>query len=235
MNANELSLRLQTVAKLVEPAARVADIGSDHAYLPVALVREGKIHFAVAGEVVKGPFEAAKRQVAKYGLEEQIAVRFGDGLEVIEATDQITTVTICGMGGVLIRDILQRGLTKLTGQEKLILQPNIAERQLRQWLVAQGYTLTAEKIVREHHKTYEVIVAEKDHPQPIYSERELYFGPQLLAERDPIFIKKWQHQLKKQQQILASLEKSEHEVTAKKARLKQEIAWIEEVIASAGN
>lgn len=233
MNANELSQRLQTVAELVESGARVADIGSDHAYLPVALVRAGKINFAVAGEVVTGPFESAQRQVAKFGLQDQIAVRFGDGLAVIEPADQIDTITICGMGGVLIRDILQRG--NLTGQEKLILQPNVAEYQLRQWLVARGYTLTAERIIREHHKTYEVIVAEKIPVQPEYSAKELYFGPHLLQARDPIFIKKWQHQLTKQAVILASLEKSTHAVESKKVQLQQEISWIKEVIAHARN
>ena len=84
---------------MYQKAARLADIGSDHAYLPVALMLKGKIEFAVAGEVVKGPFESAKRQVMKNGLSERIEVRLANGLDAIERQDQINAITIAGMGG----------------------------------------------------------------------------------------------------------------------------------------
>lgn len=236
MNAKDLSNRLQKAAEFVPSAAILADIGSDHAYLPVALMLQEKISYGIAGEVVAGPYESAKRQVAKYGLEEKIAVRLADGLEAVELADQVSAITICGMGGVLIRDILQRGKAqnRLSGKERLILQPNVGERQLRQWLVAEDYQIIDEAMIEENHKTYEIIVAEKAAATPDYSAKELFFGPVLLVERSPIFIKKWQHKLSKSENILASLHQSDQDVAKKIEEVTQEIEWIKEVLADAG-
>ncbi|MDU5334829.1 tRNA (adenine(22)-N(1))-methyltransferase TrmK [Enterococcus sp.] len=236
MNAKDLSIRLQKAAEFVPQDARLADIGSDHAYLPVALMLQDKISYGIAGEVVVGPYESAKRQVAKNGLESKIDVRLADGLEAVDLSDQVSAITICGMGGVLIRDILQRGKenNRLSGKERLILQPNVGERQLRQWLVAEGYTITDETIIEENNKIYEIIVAEKFLDTPEYSDRELFFGPALLVEKSLVFIEKWQHKLIKTENILNSLRQSDQDVSEKIREVEQEIEWIKEVLADAG-
>lgn len=236
MNAKDLSLRLQKAAEFVPQDARLADIGSDHAYLPVALMLQEKISYGIAGEVVVGPYESAKRQVAKNGLEKSIDVRLADGLEAVELGDQVSAITICGMGGVLIRDILQRGKDKnrLSGKERLILQPNVGERQLRQWLVNEHYTITHEAIIEENNKVYEVIVADKLSEAPEYSAKELFFGPMLLNDKNAVFIAKWQHKLEKSEKILASLHQSDQDVAEKIQEVAQEIEWIKEVLADAG-
>lgn len=236
MNAKDLSLRLQKAAEFVPQDARLADIGSDHAYLPVALMLQEKISYGIAGEVVVGPYESAKRQVAKNGLEKSIDVRLADGLEAVELSDQVSAITICGMGGVLIRDILQRGKDKnrLSGKERLILQPNVGERQLRQWLVNEHYTITHEAIIEENNKVYEVIVADKLSEAPEYSAKELFFGPVLLNDKNAVFIAKWQHKLEKSEKILASLHQSDQDVAEKIQEVAQEIEWIKEVLADAG-
>lgn len=236
MNAKDLSLRLQKAAEFVPQDARLADIGSDHAYLPVALMLQEKISYGIAGEVVVGPYESAKRQVAKNGLEKSIDVRLADGLEAVELSDQVSAITICGMGGVLIRDILQRGKDKnrLSGKERLILQPNVGERQLRQWLVNEHYTITYEAIIEENNKVYEVIVADKLSEAPEYSAKELFFGPMLLKDKNAVFIAKWQHKLEKSEKILASLHQSDQDVAEKIQEVAQEIEWIKEVLADAG-
>lgn len=236
MNAKDLSLRLQKAAEFVPQDARLADIGSDHAYLPVALMLQEKISYGIAGEVVVGPYESAKRQVAKNGLEKSIDVRLADGLEAVELSDQVSAITICGMGGVLIRDILQRGKDKnrLSGKERLILQPNVGERQLRQWLVNEHYTITHEAIIEENNKVYEVIVADKLSEAPEYSAKELFFGPVLLNDKNAVFVAKWQHKLEKSEKILASLHQSDQDVAEKIQEVAQEIEWIKEVLADAG-
>lgn len=236
MNAKDLSIRLQEAAGFVPQDARLADIGSDHAYLPVALMLQNKIAYGIAGEVVLGPYESAKRQVAKNGLEGKIDVRLADGLEAVYLEDRVSAITICGMGGVLIRDILQRGKEKnrLSGQERLILQPNVGERQLRQWLFNERYTIITESIVTENNKVYEIIVAEKQQQTPDYSAEQLFFGPILLEEKSPVFIEKWQRKLLKIEKILDSLHQSDQDVTEKIQEVEQEIEWIKEVLADAG-
>ncbi|AZP92945.1 tRNA (adenine(22)-N(1))-methyltransferase TrmK [Enterococcus mundtii] len=230
MNHTELSKRLETVGRFVPEAARLADIGSDHAYLPVALMLKGKIDFAVAGEVVKGPYESAKRQVMKNGLSERIEVRLANGLDAIEKHDQISAITIAGMGGSLIRDILESGRQnqRLSGEERLILQPNIGEKTLRMWLKENNYQIIAEEIIEENKKIYEIIVAEKKE-QPIdYSEKELMFGPFLLEEKNATFSAKWQRELKQREVILEQLKNASEQ--NRYETIQQEVEWIKEVL-----
>jgi len=230
MNHTELSKRLETVGRFVPEAARLADIGSDHAYLPVALMLKGKIDFAIAGEVVKGPFESAKRQVMKNGLSERIEVRLANGLDAIEKHDQISAITIAGMGGSLIRDILEAGRKnqRLSGEERLILQPNIGEKTLRTWLKENNYQIIAEEIIEENKKIYEIIVAEKKE-QPIdYSEKELMFGPFLLEDKNATFSAKWQRELKQREVILEQLKNASEQ--NRYETIQQEVEWIKEVL-----
>lgn len=230
MNHTELSKRLETVGRFVPEAARLADIGSDHAYLPVALMLKGKIDFAIAGEVVKGPFESAKRQVMKNGLSERIEVRLANGLDAIEKHDQISAITIAGMGGSLIRDILEAGRQnqRLSAEERLVLQPNIGEKTLRTWLKENNYQIIAEEIIEENKKIYEIIVAEKKE-QPIdYSEKELMFGPFLLEDKNATFSAKWQRELKQREVILEQLKNASEQ--NRYETIQQEVEWIKEVL-----
>ncbi|MEI5991848.1 hypothetical protein A5881_003387 [Enterococcus termitis] len=233
MNENQLSKRLARVGELVPEQSRLADIGSDHAYLPVALVLQKKLDFAVAGEVVTGPYEAAKKQVRKNGLTEQIIVRLADGLDAVKETDKITAVTICGMGGVLIRDILDAGWNKqrLQGNEHLVLQPNVGEKPLRDWLTVHGYTIIEEDILEENNKIYEIIVASRQELRVSYSEKERLFGPILLKKQSPIFQKKWQGELKQRETILAQLAKASGDQTLRIQQIEKEIAEIKEVLS----
>ncbi len=233
MDESQLSLRLSTAASYVEQGDRLADIGSDHAYLPCALASNGKVAFAIAGEVIKGPFQAAQNQVKRLGLTKQISVRLGDGLEVLSPGDEVTAITICGMGGSLIASILDDGFKKghLTGNERLILQPNVGEITLRKWLVDHNYTITAEDIIEENDKIYELMVAVKDPTKKsVATDFHLTFGFYLKDKNSAIFKKKWQKELEKNQYILASLTKSSVDQTAKIKLIQAEIQKIEEVL-----
>lgn len=232
MNEEKLSARLAKVAEYVVEGDRIADIGSDHAYLPAWLWLNKNITSAIAGEVVQGPFEAAQGLVSALGLSAHISVRLGNGLEVINKKDDVSAITIAGMGGSLISQILQRGFEQeiLTGRERLILQPNIGEKTLRKWLVAHAYHIIAEDILTEDGKFYEIIVAEKATEAPEYSQRELTFGPFLLLARGTDFVAKWQSELVQRGYVLQQLEKAKSLQQAKIAEVTQEIAEIKEVI-----
>lgn len=233
MDESQLSLRLSRAASYVEAGDRLADIGSDHAYLPCAIASKDPTVFAIAGEVVEGPFQAAKKQVQRLGLTDQISVRLGDGLEVISSEDEVTAITICGMGGSLIASILENGYKKgqLSGKERLILQPNVGERTLREWLVNHQYSVISEEIIEENDKIYELMVAKKSQAkQLMITDADLMFGFYLKEENSAIFKKKWQRELEKNQQILDSLTKSSTDQTAKIKKFQAEIQEIEEVL-----
>ncbi|MGY3777669.1 tRNA (adenine(22)-N(1))-methyltransferase [Isobaculum melis] len=232
MDEKNLSARLTAAAAYIPKQARLADIGSDHAYLPTALMLEDQISYAVAGEVVEGPFEAAKKQVNKLKLNDTIQVRLANGLDAILPEDQIDCIAICGMGGTLISEILDKGFQKrqLTGKERLVLQPNVGEQTLRKWLAAHEYTIVDEAIVKEDGKIYELIIAEKQETVPHYTEKELKFGILLSKEKGPIFKEKWQKELEKVEAILASLAQSQSNQEVKQAQMMDEIALIKEML-----
>ena len=228
MNEIKLSKRLKAVANYVDKGARLADIGSDHAYLPTYLVQKNEVEFAVAGEVVKGPFEIAKNHVAQANLKENIQVRLANGLAAIENVDKIDTIVIAGMGGILISEILEAGKGKLSSVKRLILQANNHGDTLRQWLIEHQFVIKAEQILLEAGKFYEIIVAEPTtNENPVLSANDLLFGPFLSKEKSVIFQQKWQKELNTLNKIIDRLP---DEQTEKREEVLTEIAKIKEVL-----
>ena len=230
MNAKNLSERLMKVASFVEKNTMLADIGSDHAYLPCYLVHNGVITHAIAGEVVKGPFESARKQVKSEGLDKHIDVRFGNGLAVIKEEDHVQTITIAGMGGPLIASILEAGKEKLTTAETLILQPNVHAKAIREWAIKEHWKIDQEAILEEHDKIYEILVLKKGLME--LTEQELLVGPQLLREKSAVFRKKWLNDVFEWQRILDQLNKTTltEDVQAKKDELEKKISLVKESI-----
>lgn len=232
MNGTHLSKRLETVSEHVEPGSRLADIGSDHAYLPIHLAKNKTINYGVVGEVAKGPLSNAINEISKEGLLDILHPRLADGLAAIEADDQINAITIAGMGGILISQILENGQDKLTGQEKLILQPNVGENIVRTWLMNHQYFIKAEQILEEDHHIYEIITAVKSAQSVVYSAKQLKFGPYLLIEKSPIFISKWQEERQQLQRVISNMKRAVHEDKPKIKKIEQQIQEIDEVIDS---
>ena len=232
MNAQQLSHRLTRVAHHVPRGAVVADIGSDHAYLPCYLVLNGIAGKAVAGEVVTGPFESAQRQVRQEGLDKQIEVRLASGLDAIQPEDGITAVTIAGMGGPLICSILEQGKERLAGVERLILQPNVHAKSIRDWAVANSWTIIEEEILKENEKIYEILVFEKVQSPVLMTQQQLLMGPKLLKEQTAIFQEKWARESNQWKKIVASMEATAQtmEIMEKKQELVEKIQLVEEVL-----
>jgi tRNA (adenine22-N1)-methyltransferase len=231
-----ISKRLETIAGFVKEGNRVADIGSDHALLPVFLVQTGKAIGAIAGEVNRGPWESACKQVESVGLTEQIDVRLGDGLAVLEP-GEVDTVCIAGMGGTLICSILDKGNEPLQSVQHLVLQPNVAERNLRVWLYNNGWELKNEKIIKEDGIIYEILYAERGNPEYPYLkgpwEKEEWFelGPFLWEEKNPVYYEKWLEERQKITRVLSNLDKADSvEADAKRESLRDRLRWVEEVI-----
>ena len=222
-----INKRLKLVASYVEDK-RLADIGSDHAYLPIYLAKENKINFAIAGEIVEGPHKVSIKNVNEEGLSAVIQCRKAAGLDAIELADNIEVITICGMGGKLIADILEKGKDKLINRPNLILQPNLGERFVREKLQDLGYTIIAEDIIEEDGHIYEIIVATDG--QMSLTEDEKNFGKFLSKEND-LFIKKQKQELDKVNYILSQLEKAKEEKSEKVLELQAKAKKIEEAIS----
>lgn len=204
-----LDKRLKQVVDYIPKGSILADIGSDHAYVPCYAVQQGLIARGIAGEVNVGPMEAAQAQVDLIGARDVIDVRLGDGLAVLKK-DEATCISICGMGGSLIRSILESGKDKLGAVERLVLQPNVDGQYVREWLLENGYRLVEESIVEENDKVYEILVGEKGE-EDVYSADEnernwqLLFGPFLLQSRPEPFKLKWSREAAKLDYVLGQM------------------------------
>lgn len=199
----KLSRRLQTIAGQIPLGTTMADIGSDHAFLPCYTCLQGITTQAIAGEVAQGPLQAADSQVRRSGLTETISVRLGDGLDVI-AYGEVDVVVIAGMGGHLIVNILNAGKERLHGISRLVLQPNVREKTVRLWLLQHDWELVDEVITEEDKKTYEVLIAKPGSGRAPYTaliDQELAVGPFLMKKNGPVFRRKWQQEFLKKKQI----------------------------------
>lgn len=236
MNEMKLSKRLETVAGYIPKNAVFADIGSDHAYLPCYSILQGIAKAAIAGEITDGPFISAKNQVMKCELSDVISVRQGDGLSVIDEGETVDCVTIAGMGGGLIKRILEEGRTRLSGVKRLVLQPNIHAIYIRQWMLDNGWELIDEEIIEEDNKIYEILVAEKGNPMRPYQtfslQASLLVGPLLAQKKSDVFQKKWIQECHHWRTIVHQLKQAGHtyENNEKFRELTNQIKLVEEVL-----
>jgi tRNA (adenine22-N1)-methyltransferase len=232
MNDKQLSKRLERVAAYLNEYGKIADIGSDHAYLPCFLGLHNESIKAIAGEINDGPFQSAQMQVKHSGLVGRVEVRKGSGLDVLNRNDAVEAIAIAGMGGPLIATILADGKEKLAAVKRLVLQPNIAAHTIRNWLVSNGFVLVAEEILEEDGKIYEILIAEPSETKPVYSQPDLLLGPFLRNEQAAPFVKKWSREVRAWEQVLKQLEKgNESESTqAKRQEISEKLALVKEVL-----
>src|SRR5699024_2730045 len=203
---------------------KLADIGSDHAYLPIYAIQNNLVKEAIAGEVVKGPFLSAQKNTELHGLSKSIEIKLGDGLEVVNGTADV--ITICGMGGPLIAQILDEGKEKLIHYPDLILQANIHALPIRQVLQKLGYNIEAEQLIKDKKHIYEIIVAKKGKMQ--LSENELKFGPKLMIEKDELFYEKWEREIESLENISNQLKN--HKDQTRYNEIQAQIKQIKEVL-----
>ncbi|ASK63169.1 tRNA (adenine(22)-N(1))-methyltransferase TrmK [Virgibacillus phasianinus] len=229
-----ISDRLKRVASYLPAGSHFADIGSDHAYLPCFVCQHDEKAKAIAGEVVEGPYKSARATVKVYQLHDVIDVRLGDGLSIIEK-DEVKQIVIAGMGGKLITSILQQGNDKLESVERLIIQPNVDAKAVRNWTYHHGYKIVQEEIVEENGHFYEIIVADKGETNRKLSEQEIMFGPLLLANKSSAFYHKWKSEQRKIQFVMNQLELASVPQTEKLARFNNELSWVKEVLQDEGD
>ena len=219
----KLTDRLLKIASLVSDGKKIADIGTDHGYIPVYLLKEGKVPFAVLADVNKGPLDNAHKEVIQNNLLDKVDLRLGSGIEVLEI-GEVEEVIIAGMGGILISELLEAKKEVAHNVEKLILQPMQAQEELRYYLLNNGYEILEEVLVREDFRIYEIIVAKYTGKNTII-EDEIYYevGIKLLENKDSLFNDFIEKKIKTYSSIVNKLEGKNGEAIDKK-RKESEVA-----------
>lgn len=171
----ELTARLQSVADQVPQGAAFADIGTDHAYLPVWLLLNGRIEHAIAADLREGPLNSARETVEQYGVSKRVSFRLCNGLADISA-NEVDTIAIAGMGGETIASILEAAPWTKDGK-LLLLQPMTSFPDLRLWLQKNGYNIEKETIAKEGRRLYSCLTVRAGHMDEL-TPAELWVGRQ---------------------------------------------------------
>ena len=203
----KLSKRLQAIADLItkyKQGDTLADIGTDHAYLPCYLVSEGIIEKAYACDIASGPINASIETIQLYQLERHVIPLLGSGMNPI-IDKNVDMISICGMGGKLTVDILDEH-KEFLDHHRFILQSNVGLEVLREYLFKHQMKIIDEGIVKDAHHIYEIIVCEKTKEVISYNEQDIYFGPCLRKNKNGLFYEKWYRQLEIQRKIIESLD-----------------------------
>lgn len=229
----ELSKRLQAVADLVTPGYTIADVGTDHAYIPIYLVEKGIVQRAVAMDINEGPLNRATEHIKENKLENQIQTRLSNGLQHLQK-GEVDTVILAGMGGNLMINILNEDFNKTNSLKECILQPQSEVFKVRTFLLEKGFLFIEENMVLDDGKYYpmmKVIPPEKiEEIKPVFwSEIEIRYGKLLLEEKNPILKQFLERESGIRKDILSKLEQVEGiHISERKAELNQELFQIEE-------
>lgn len=238
MDELRISNRLQKVASLVKRGNIVADIGTDHGYLPIYLVKQGITDRVIAMDVRKGPLDKACNNVAEYGVKDSIDIRLSDGLEKL-TLGEAQTVTICGMGGKLIQAILERGKEKLEATTQLILSPQSEIRDFRKYLYDNGYNVVAEHMLKEEGQFYLIVECTKgsqnvlkecELSDDLLCETHLRYGKMLLESKCACLYEYLEKEMQVSSSLLekvSGLKSQEEAVKVRIAQLKKDIQCIE--------
>lgn len=187
----KISNRLTTAAALVTQGYTLADVGTDHGYIPIYLLQQKKIPAAIAMDINEGPLERAKEHIALYGLQAYIQTRLSDGVAALKP-GEVEAVLIAGMGGGLVMHILKDGEKVCQSAKELILQPQSEIERVREFLREEGYTILAEDMVYEDGKFYPMMKVqyqgENENAQKASEVLKLsdLYGGLLLQNRHPV-------------------------------------------------
>lgn len=214
----QLTKRLLAIAELVEEGSRVADIGTDHGYIPIYLRKYNKASYCIASDINKGPLESARKNITKYSVD-GIVLRQGSGLCTLQENDKMDVAIIAGMGGPLIIDILRNDLTIVKGLRQLILQPQSNIPEVRKFVHSIGFKIRSEKALVDEEKFY--IILDCVPGNEVYQQSYEYeYGKYLLEHPNQVF-KEWLQ--KKDQQLKKLVEHLETIQSEDKQKRLQEI------------
>jgi tRNA (adenine22-N1)-methyltransferase len=225
----ELGIRLEKIASLVQNCDKLADIGTDHAYVPIYLIKKGVCNSAVASDINKGPVEKAFKNVALENLQDKIECRLGGGFSTIQP-GEVQWAVIAGMGGNLIRDIIEEGFEVFKTLESCILQPVQNPEILREYIYNQGYEVIDEELCMEENKFYEIIkISYNNKPMvldPIYYE----ISKRLIDKKHPLVKQYISYKLEKYYKVYNNLTEVSENAILRRNEIEIKIKKLKELL-----
>ncbi|HHQ4318705.1 class I SAM-dependent methyltransferase [Clostridium perfringens] len=221
----ELSKRLKRIAEHVDKCESVADIGTDHGYIPIYLVKEGICKKAIASDINKGPIEKAKVNVAFEGVSDKVKCLLGPGLNPLKV-GEVNGVILAGMGGNLTRDILLADMDKVKKYDFIILQPAQNPEVLREFLYKNDYEIIDEDLIKDEGRFYELFkVKYNENSEKLVFEDELEYevSPLLREKGHPLFKEFIEEKINKCETILSFIKEDTEAAKKRKIDLEEKI------------
>ncbi|MDK0652313.1 class I SAM-dependent methyltransferase [Clostridium perfringens] len=221
----ELSKRLKRIAEHVDKCESVADIGTDHGYIPIYLVKEGICKKAIASDINKGPIEKAKVNVAFEGVSNKVKCLLGPGLNPLKV-GEVNGVILAGMGGNLTRDILLADMEKVKKYDFIILQPAQNPEVLREFLYKNDYEIIDEDLIKDEGRFYELFkVKYNENSEKLVFEDGLYYevSPLLREKNHPLFKEFIEEKINRCETILSFIKEDTEAAKKRKSDLEEKI------------
>lgn len=217
--------RLKLIADKVPKCNVLADIGTDHAYIPIYMVQNGVCQKAIASDVKIGPVKMASNNISLYKLSEKIETRLGNGLDTIEI-NEADSIIIAGMGGTLLTELLEANKPKTVNADTLVLQPMNDLHVVRKWLYDNAFEIYDEEMVAEGPKMYFVLSAKFTGNKKQYSDFELYVGQRLIDKKGPLLGAYCRMKVQQIDRVLEQLEEMKENDALKSQYIRQKIDYI---------
>ena len=225
----DISLRLKCIANQIDLCHSVGDIGTDHGYIPIYLVNQGKCKTAIASDINKGPVEKARFNIAIQNMENVVTCRLGAGLSILKP-GEVDSVIIAGMGGNLIKDIIENDLEVFKSMDYAVLQPVQNAEILRKYVLEKGFVIIDEDLCKDEHKYYEIIKV-KFGVHPIKKEDIFYeISEELIIKHHPLLKEYTNFKIKKYNKILLKISEETPLSQKRKVELKIKIQSLKELL-----
>lgn len=225
----KLSTRLQHVANTITPGFRVADIGTDHGYVPIYLMENHLAVHVIAMDINLGPLTRAEAHIKESHLEDQIETRLSDGFSALRENEADIAV-IAGMGGELMKSILENGRHVTGSLKELVLSPHSEIDIVRKFLHTIGFKIIKEEMLIDEGKFYTIIKAVKGNDRP-YSDTEYRYGALLIENKDEVLWDFLNRQKMKIMDILVRLgEEQTENAKVREEQLYKELMEINEIL-----
>jgi tRNA (adenine22-N1)-methyltransferase len=210
----KLTPRLQAIADSIKKCEVLADVGTDHAYIPIYLMLQGDVEKAIATDINKGPIDIARKRIKQYKLENEIEVRQGSGLMVLKP-HEADTIVIAGMGGILIADILEQSKAVAEAAKVLVLQPMLDSDKLRRYLLENGFEIIDEELAKEDRKIYEILWAKHTgKKQELKGLQDI--GEKIIQKKHPLAMELIEKKIAELQKVLQKIGIADTEISQKR-------------------
>ncbi len=224
----ELSIRLKSVAAMVDKCKSIVDIGTDHGYIPIYLLKNKVIDSAIASDINPGPLQRAESNILFENLQDKIKCRLGGGLSIVKP-GEVNAVVISGMGGYLIKDILEAGSEVFKSMDYIVLQPVQNPEVVREYIYSRGFKIIDEDICFEDNKFYEIIKIAFDTRTEKVDNIFHEISKNLLEKKHPVLKEFISYKIKKYKNICETINESFVSAKTKKTELVEKIEKLEEL------